>query len=118
MTITAKGSVSSTDVPASLQSYTVPSCTATNTCLLNNMAIYDQSNVAITMGGNSNLNFTGNIYVPNAAVTFQGNPTVSACGELIANSVAFNGNATFDDTGCASTFHTQTPTTQLVTLVN
>ena len=38
-------------------------------------------------------------------VTFQGNPTINlggnGCGELIAKSVAFNGNATFDNNGCS-----------------
>jgi hypothetical protein len=60
-------------------------------------------------GGNSNISITGNIYAPTAAVTFQGDPTISlgggatGCGQLIAASVAFNGNATFDDSGCGST---------------
>jgi hypothetical protein len=56
-------------------------------------------------GGNSNINLTGNIYAPTAAVTFQGDPTLNLgggnkCGELIAASIAFNGNATFNDTSC------------------
>ena len=59
----------------------------------------------MTFGGTSNINLTGNIYAPTAAVTFQGNPTLNLsngkkCGELVAASIAFNGNATFDDTGC------------------
>ena len=67
------------------------------------MAIYDASATAVQFGGNSNINLTGNIYAPTAAVTFQGNPTLNlgggnSCGELIAASVAFNGNATFNDT--------------------
>ncbi len=62
---------------------------------------------AVQFGGNSNINITGNIYAPTAAVTFQGNPTTQSwsgnnCGELIAASIAFNGNATFDDSGCAA----------------
>ena len=69
------------------------------------MAIYDASNAAVQFGGNSNINITGNIYAPTAAVTFQGDPTINlsdgnSCGELIAASIAFNGNATFDDSGC------------------
>ena len=56
----------------------------------------------VQFGGNSNINLKGNIYAPTAAVTFQGNPTINlgggkSCGELIATSVAFNGNATLDD---------------------
>ena len=31
----------------------------------------------VQFGGNSNINLTGNIYAPNAAVTFQGNPTIT-----------------------------------------
>ena len=61
---------------------------------------------AVQFGGNSNINLTGNIYAPNAAVTFQGNPTIDVgggkgCGELIAKSVAFNGNATLNSNGCS-----------------
>ena len=45
--------------------------------------------------------FAGNMYLPNAALTFQGNPTVNVggkgCGELIAGSIALNGNATLDN---------------------
>ena len=51
----------------------------------------------------------------------QGNPTLNlgggnSCGELIAASIAFNGNATLDDTGtgCGAT---QLQTTQYVQLV-
>jgi hypothetical protein len=83
------------------------------------MAIYDASATAVQFGGNSNINLTGNIYAPTAAVTFQGNPTISlgngtSCGELIAKTIAFNGNATFDSSGCPST---QVPVSQFVQLV-
>jgi hypothetical protein len=69
------------------------------------MALYDASNAAVQFGGTSNINITGNIYAPTAAVTFQGNPTITLsngdqCGELIAASIAFNGNATFNDSSC------------------
>ncbi|OSI77250.1 hypothetical protein BSZ21_03310 [Bradyrhizobium canariense] len=69
------------------------------------MAIYYASAEPAQFGGNSNINLTGNIYAPKAAVTFQGNPTIAVggaggCGQLIAKSIAFNGNATFDTTGC------------------
>jgi Flp pilus assembly protein TadG len=117
ITITGNASVSSSQVPTEFSSYTTPSCTASNTCLFNNLAIYDQSNVGITMKGNSNVTFNGDMYLPNAQVTFQGNPTVSACGQLVAKAVAFNGNATFDNSGCKNNFHTGTPQTQVVALV-
>jgi hypothetical protein len=85
------------------------------------MAIYDASAAGVQFGGNSNINMTGNIYAPTAAVTFQGNPTltlsgVNSCGELIAASIAFNGNATFNDagTGCGAS---ETPNAQYVSLV-
>jgi hypothetical protein len=83
--------------------------------LFQNMAIYDASAAAVQFGGSSNINLTGNIYAPNAAVTFQGNPTINSCGELIAASIAFNGNATFDSTGCSSA--TKLPSSQYVQLV-
>ena len=75
---------------------------------------------AVQFGGKSNINLTGNIYAPTAAVTFQGNPTISIggaqCGQLIAASIAFNGNATFNDTakGCGAS---QLQSSQYVQLV-
>ena len=71
------------------------------------MAIYDASNATVQFGGTSNINITGNIYAPTAAVTFQGNPTLNLgnghnCGELVAASIKWAGNATFDDSGCAA----------------
>lgn len=111
-TITVKGnaSVTTAQLPTVLQPYAN---------LFANMVLYYQSSTAVQIGGNSNITLNGNMYVPNAAVTFQGNPTVAlaggACGELIAKSIAFNGNATFDSTGCSAA--TQLPSTQYVKLV-
>ena len=73
----------------------------------------------MTFGGNSNINLKGNIYAPTAAVTFQGDPTINlsngkSCGELVAASVAFNGNATFDNSGCPKA---EQPYSQYVQLV-
>jgi hypothetical protein len=115
--ITGNPSVASSQVPAAFQKFTAPSCATTTSCLFNDMAIYDQSSTGLSIGGNSDISFNGNMYVPNAAVTFQGNPTVNACGQLIAQSIAFNGNATFDNTGCSSNFGTPTPASQYVLLV-
>jgi hypothetical protein len=75
----------------------------------------------VQFGGNSNINITGNMYLPTATVTFQGNPTLTlsggnSCGELVAASIAFNGNATFNDAGTACGA-TRTPTAQYVQLV-
>jgi hypothetical protein len=102
---------SSSSLPAAFQS---------SASLFQYMAIYDASASAVQFGGSSNINLSGNIYAPTAAVTFQGNPTINlgtagACGELIAASVAFNGNATFDSSGCSSA--TKLPTTQYVQLM-
>jgi hypothetical protein len=102
---------SASSLPASLQS---------SAALFQYMSMYDASATAVTFGGNSNINLTGNIYAPNADVTFQGNPTIAVggaggCGQLIAKSVAFNGNATFDTTGCPS--QTKLPKSQYVQLV-
>ena len=42
---------------------------------------------AVQFGGNSNINITGNMYAPTAAVTFQGNPTLNlGGGNTVANS--------------------------------
>jgi Flp pilus assembly protein TadG len=87
--------------------------------LFQDMAMYDASATAVTFGGNSNINLTGNIYAPTADVIFQGNPTIdlgggNGCGELVAKSVAFNGNATLNSNGCSATTK---PNTQYVQLV-
>ena len=71
----ANPSVAASQLPPALQS---------SASLFANMAIYkifdpDQSKNGpndITIGGNSNINFKGTMYLPNANVTFQGNPTV------------------------------------------
>ncbi|QIG91080.1 pilus assembly protein TadG-related protein [Bradyrhizobium sp. 6(2017)] len=108
---------STSSLPASLQSYA---------SLFQYMSMYvapvtpATSAPPMIFGGNSNINLTGNIYAPTAAVTFQGNPTIAVggaggCGQLIAASIAFNGNATFDTTGCPS--QTKIPKSQYVQLV-
>jgi len=98
----------------------LPSAFQASASLFQYMAIYYGSASAVTFGGNSNINLTGNIYAPTAPVTFQGNPTMSlggagGCGELVAASIAFNGNSTFDSRGCSAT--TKLPTTQYVQLM-
>jgi hypothetical protein len=97
----------------------LPTAFQSDASLFQNMALYDASASAVQFGGNSNINITGNMYAPIAAVTFQGNPTISlgggkGCGELIAASIAFNGNATFDDSGCSTAVK---PNSQYVQLV-
>ena len=96
ITITAPTTApAASSLPASLQS---------DASLFQCMAIYDASSSPVQFGGNSDINITGNIYAPTAAVTFQGNPTLTLggkqCGQLVAASIAFNGNATFNDSGC------------------
>lgn len=99
----------------------LPAALQSSAALFQYMSMYDASATAVTFGGNSNINLTGNIYAPNASVTFQGNPTIAvggtggACGQLIAASISFNGNATFDTTGCPS--QTKLPKSQYVQLV-
>jgi hypothetical protein len=107
VTVTGLASVASTQLPPILQPYA---------SLFTNMAIYDQTSADVTLGGTSNLNFSGSLYFPNSTVTFQGNATIASsnCGEIIAGSLPFNGHATFVDTGCASG---TTPTSQYVALV-
>jgi Flp pilus assembly protein TadG len=111
LTINAPLTAPSTSwLPASLQ---------TDASLFQYMAIYDASATTVQFGGNSNINLSGNMYAPTAAVTFQGNPTISlsngtSCGELIAASVAFNGNATLDESGCTTA---EKPISQYVRLV-
>jgi Flp pilus assembly protein TadG len=114
ITITAPTTApSASSLPAALQSDAIRS-------LFQYMAVYDASANPVQFGGNSNINITGSIYAPTAAVTFQGNPTLSfgggSCGQLIAASIAFNGNATFDDTGTGCG-NSQLKTAQYVQLV-
>jgi len=104
--MTGNTTVTATQLPSVLQPYA---------SLLANMSIYDRDTAAVTFGGNSQVTFNGTMYLPNAAVTFQGNPTVNGCGELIAQSIAFNGNATFDSTGCPNAV--KLPSNQFVQLV-
>jgi Flp pilus assembly protein TadG len=97
----------------------LPTALQTDASLFQYMAVYDASATAVQFGGNSNINITGNIYAPTAAVTFQGNPTISlgngtSCGELIAASVAFNGHAGLDSSGCTTA---EKPNSQYVQLV-
>jgi Flp pilus assembly protein TadG len=98
----------------------LPAVLQPNAGLFQNMAIYDASATPVTFGGNSNINLTGNIYAPNADVTFQGNPTIdlgggNGCGELVAKSIAFNGNATLNNNGCSAATK---PISQYVQLVD
>ncbi|WP_080587034.1 Tad domain-containing protein [Bradyrhizobium japonicum] len=99
----------------------LPTALQSGAALFQYMSMYDASAADVSFGGNSNINLTGNIYAPNASVTFQGNPTIvvggtgGGCGQLIAKSIAFNGNATFDTTGCPS--QTKLPKSQYVQLV-
>ena len=101
-----KGTLNITAPTSAPSNSSFPAALQPDAGLFQGMAIYDASNADVTFGGTSNINLKGNIYAPTAAVTFQGDPTMSLtggtgkCGELIAASVAFNGNATFDTTGC------------------
>jgi hypothetical protein len=97
----------------------LPAALQPDAALFQAMAIYDASSANIQFGGNSNINIKGNIYAPTASVTLQGNPNLTmsngkSCGQLVAASISFNGNATFDDSGCSTA---TTPTAQYVTLV-
>ncbi|UPK05450.1 pilus assembly protein TadG-related protein [Bradyrhizobium sp. 170] len=116
--ITGNPAVQTSWLPPELQSHA---------SLFANMAIYkipdpDTSKNGpndVTFGGNSGINLKGVMYLPSANVTFQGDPTVNItggkCGELIAKSVEFNGNATFDTTGCPK--ETKLTSSQYVQLV-
>jgi hypothetical protein len=109
--VTANTSLTSSQLPTALQP---------DADLLAYMALYYLSSTAVQIGGNSGINFAGSMYAPNAAVTFQGDPVINVgggtgCGELIAASIAFNGNATFDDSGCPTG---TVPSTQYVQLVH
>ena len=111
LTITAPTTApSASSLPLALQS---------DANLFQNMAIYDASATPVQFGGTSNITLKGNIYAPTAAVTFQGDPTINlgggqSCGELVAYSVQFNGNATLDDSGCSAATKPYSQYVQLV----
>jgi Flp pilus assembly protein TadG len=105
----------------------LPAALQPDAALFQYMAFYDApcpqcsaSLLNLTFGGNTNITLNGNIYAPTANVTFQGNPTISVgsagggCGQLVAASIAFNGNATFNNNDCGTT---QVPKSQYVQLV-
>ena len=99
----------------------LPAAFQPDASLFKGMAIYDASASPVQFGGTSNINITGNIYAPTAAVTFQGDPTLNLgggnnCGELVAASIKWAGNATFDDSGCAAA-GVPLPSAQYVQLV-
>lgn len=111
ITITGPTTAPSTSsLPSALRSYAN---------LLQYMVMYDASATPMQFGGNTNITLHGNIYAPTAAVTFQGDPTMTVggggggCGQLIAASIAFNGNATFNNTSCGTT---KLPTSQYARL--
>jgi Putative Flp pilus-assembly TadE/G-like len=114
------GTLTLTGPTAAPSPSSLPAALQSSAALFQNMAIYDASAAPVQFGGNSNINLKGNIYAPIADVTFQGNPTIdlgggNGCGELIAKSVAFNGNATLNSNGCS--FPTK-PNSQYVRLVS
>jgi Flp pilus assembly protein TadG len=116
-----KGTLNITGPISAPATTSLPPAFQSDASLFKGMAIYDASATAVQFGGTSNINITGNIYAPTAAVTFQGNPTLTLsggnnCGEIIAASIAFNGNATFDDSGCAAA-GVPVPKAQYVALV-
>jgi Flp pilus assembly protein TadG len=105
----------------------LPAALQPDAALFQYMALYDApcpqcsaSLLNLTFGGNTNITLNGNIYAPTANVTFQGNPTITVggagggCGQLVAASIEFNGNATFNNNACPTT---QLPKSQYVQLV-
>jgi Putative Flp pilus-assembly TadE/G-like len=104
--ITGQATVPTTSLPPLLQPYA---------SLLANVALYDpNSGAGWDQGGSSTFQFGGAMYLPNADVTFKGNPEISTCSELIAASVSFIGNASFSNTGCPASLRPSTQAVQLV----
>jgi hypothetical protein len=102
----------------------LPAALQTDAALFQDMPFYaapcSSCSQNFTFGGNTNITLNGNIYAPTAALTFQGNPTITVsgstgCGQLVAASIAFNGNATFNNNGCSASTKLSTP--QYVQLV-
>jgi Putative Flp pilus-assembly TadE/G-like len=102
----------------------LPAALQPGAALFQDMAFYaapcSSCSQNFTFGGNTNITLNGNIYAPTAAVTFQGNPTITVsgstgCGQLVAASIAFNGNATFNNNGCSASTKLSIP--QYVQLV-
>ena len=116
--ITGNASVSASQLPAALQG-NIPGTTTSYASLLAYMSLYDRSTNPIIIGNTTQfISLKGNLYAPSASVTFQGDHRATTsggtCGQIIASSVVFNGNSTFDSSGCASN---TTPIVQYVSLV-
>jgi hypothetical protein len=81
-----------------------------------------KSNSNVNISGNSTSYFNGTVYVPNAPVTYGGNSSASAptgesaCYQVIAYSVNFQGDTKLDNAGCSSTGAVK-PDVQTVRLV-
>ncbi|WP_083714932.1 pilus assembly protein TadG-related protein [Bradyrhizobium brasilense] len=114
-TINNQGNAVITIAGPSTAPSSLPAALQSSASLFQYMSMYDASAAAVQFGGNTNINLTGTIYAPSAAVTFQGNPTINmgsgqgSCGQLIAASVAFNGNATLDSSGCPTQVQVKNP---------
>jgi hypothetical protein len=86
------------------------------TGLLDGLLWYDPEGGSVDLNGHSTNSFAGAMYFPNAAVQWKGNATkTSTCTELIASSIEFAGNPTFDNTGCANS--SIVPKTQVIVMV-
>ena len=113
-TINNQGNAVITIAGPSTAPSSLPAALQASASLFQYMSMYDASAAPVQFGGNTNINLTGTIYAPSAAVTFQGNPTINmgngtTCGQLIAASVAFNGNATLNSSGCPTQVQVKSP---------
>ena len=125
-TIDNKGNatITITGPPTAPSASSLPAALQPEAALFQDMAFYaapcSSCSQNFTFGGNTNISLNGNIYAPTAAVTFQGDPTITVsgstgCGQLVAASIAFNGNATFNNNGCSASTKLSIP--QFVHLV-
>jgi hypothetical protein len=53
------------------------------------------SSVTANLGGGSGQKFTGALYFPSVGLNYGGNASTQTCAQLIAKTVSFGGNSSF-----------------------
>jgi hypothetical protein len=110
LTITGNPSIQLT-APSTVSSSQVPAALNTPTLLhdMTDLLIYDPettTNQPVKITGDSSSYFNGTVYAPNADVKYGGNSSATApspgCYQVIAKGVTFSGNTNLDETKCQS----------------
>jgi Flp pilus assembly protein TadG len=106
LSLIAQTTVPTSQLPVALQPYAG---------LLGGVSLFDPETGSPTITGNNTNTAYGIMYLPNAAVTFAGNSSVTtSCMEIIAASIEFSGASNLVNSGCPAAI---IPVAQIVQLV-